>query len=501
MKRPLFAKKLLDAVVHPSRHTATSQRRRLRHFPLAPSQITILNPTSPSTFFQTLLEHIQAAERRILLATLYIGPGANQAEPCERRLLQALREKVREQTDGSKKQFSVQILMDHHRALRPVRTEHGTKKTLSAAEACWKALQPLGSSQAASSSSVHLLSVVPSYLQQLHLASQLCEVAGVFHGKVYICDDTVILSGANLSESYFTDRLDRAVVIRNKELTECYANVLKVLTEGIGVEYQGNDDESQPRPYVDQKVLAEKLTYLLTTTEKTPANTEDTTAAVYAVPTVHLPSFWLRQSLEAVDTAFLEEPSAHGRLLTAATAAKVEPQAQLRMASAYLNPQVQLLDTMTSANWHIHFLTAGLISHGFAGPSNILSNPKYWVPYGYQYVARQILHRMPNAHLSLFARSDLTFHAKGLWLYDQDFCLAAVVGSSNYGMRSELRDLEMGCVLVLNDNNDKSNLQREFTVEWEALTEYAVDAAEEEVHDSHPGTILTRWMPYIRTFL
>jgi len=38
------------------------------------------------------------------------------------------------------------------------------------------------------------------------LPARLKELVGVFHAKVHVLDDTVILSGANLSESYFQDR-------------------------------------------------------------------------------------------------------------------------------------------------------------------------------------------------------------------------------------------------------------------------------------------------------
>jgi CDP-diacylglycerol--glycerol-3-phosphate 3-phosphatidyltransferase len=34
----------------------------------------------------------------------------------------------------------------------------------------------------------------------------LREIFGVHHVKAYVFDDTTILSGANLSEDYFTDR-------------------------------------------------------------------------------------------------------------------------------------------------------------------------------------------------------------------------------------------------------------------------------------------------------
>ena len=41
------------------------------------------------------------------------------------------------------------------------------------------------------------------------------EGVGVQHTKLYAFDDTVILTGANLSHDYFTSRQDRYVVIRN----------------------------------------------------------------------------------------------------------------------------------------------------------------------------------------------------------------------------------------------------------------------------------------------
>ncbi len=50
--------------------------------------------------------------------------------------------------------------------------------------------------------------------------------------KYYVFDDQVILSGANLSASYFTDRMDRWVVLDNvpaladylEDATNCIAN-------------------------------------------------------------------------------------------------------------------------------------------------------------------------------------------------------------------------------------------------------------------------------------
>ena len=39
------------------------------------------------------------------------------------------------------------------------------------------------------------------------------EIFGVHHIKAHVFDDNVLITGANLSEDYFTDRQDRCMVI------------------------------------------------------------------------------------------------------------------------------------------------------------------------------------------------------------------------------------------------------------------------------------------------
>jgi CDP-diacylglycerol--glycerol-3-phosphate 3-phosphatidyltransferase len=46
---------------------------------------------------------------------------------------------------------------------------------------------------------------------------------GLQHIKLYGADDEVILSGANLSRDYFTNRQDRYHVFKSKEITAYYA--------------------------------------------------------------------------------------------------------------------------------------------------------------------------------------------------------------------------------------------------------------------------------------
>ena len=50
------------------------------------------------------------------------------------------------------------------------------------------------------------------------LPPRVSEVVGVCHLKAYIFDDDIMISGANLSNTYFSIRQDRYFIIRNAQL-------------------------------------------------------------------------------------------------------------------------------------------------------------------------------------------------------------------------------------------------------------------------------------------
>lgn len=50
------------------------------------------------------------------------------------------------------------------------------------------------------------------------MPSKLKELISVLHMKLYIFDDLLIITGANLSDAYFKDRMDRYVMINDKIL-------------------------------------------------------------------------------------------------------------------------------------------------------------------------------------------------------------------------------------------------------------------------------------------
>ena len=67
----------------------------------------------------------------------------------------------------------------------------------------------------------------------------MSEVIGVCHMKAYIFDDNVLISGANLSTTYFTKRQDRYYLFKNA------ANLAAFVRSAIKVLFQFDVDMSQ----------------------------------------------------------------------------------------------------------------------------------------------------------------------------------------------------------------------------------------------------------------
>jgi CDP-diacylglycerol--glycerol-3-phosphate 3-phosphatidyltransferase len=58
------------------------------------------------------------------------------------------------------------------------------------------------------------------------------EMTGVHHQKIALFDDTIIIGGANLSHSYFTNRRDRYIKMREcGQLADYFHDYIKVLSE------------------------------------------------------------------------------------------------------------------------------------------------------------------------------------------------------------------------------------------------------------------------------
>ena len=448
----------------------------LKCFPLKRQHLRTSPPT-PIDFHATLCRLIRQAQHRVTLASLYIGPAADAFYEKEVELLDAIRE-------ASSRGVDMKILLDQHRALRPVPIKGSTTATITSAEACRRAMSDSGT--------VHLLSVLSPLLDRL-LPNPYNEVAGVFHLKAYLVDDHLILSGANLSEEYFVDRIDRYLWITCPALVQCYQDLVDALCEH-GLEYRGGVKAKLIPPKASRKQLLESLRNILTTSEPTTYDVdkdhglEDPVA--YAIPTFHAPPSYVRRF-----RMFRGDHQVLQSLLKKAVNQQEQQHTPVacRIATAYLNPTDAFLRALGPLQ-QTTFLTAGRVSHGFKPKPKAGNKGRDWIPTVFEHSAQLASQKLGNAHVAYYNRPDWSFHAKGIWLtggglvegesttrtrtqLPADAQVYAVThGSSNYGQRSAHRDMESNLFMVLPESSPLAN---EHIDEWNALCDYTVSAEDE----------------------
>lgn len=170
-------------------------------FPMNGSKVTVI--TDPKKFYDTLCERFKNASRRVSVASLYIGTG-----DLEKRLLD-----VTKQNLIMNKKVKLNILLDFQRGSRGEINSRTLVQELSkvAPEQCKLSLYQTPRLQGSWSKA---------------LPARYNELFGLQHMKLYIADDSVLLSGANCSNDYFQNRQDRYIEIQDVDLANFYSELI-----------------------------------------------------------------------------------------------------------------------------------------------------------------------------------------------------------------------------------------------------------------------------------
>ena len=212
---------VLCKILHGENFADASGRQEM-HAPaffLSPQSVQVLS--TPNEFYEEIIRNIKSSRQRISMAALYIGTGK-----METKLLNILQNTMLEQP-----QIKVSLLFDYNRATRPdrvYRQQHQSSHSncdnndpldVSAEfSSCAESLaSKLFSKDECSQQIFDQLSVsllrVPLSKPSSSAASifeqfppKLQEMMGVMHMKFFVFDDSVIMTGANLSTDYFTTR-------------------------------------------------------------------------------------------------------------------------------------------------------------------------------------------------------------------------------------------------------------------------------------------------------
>ncbi|CAH8637046.1 unnamed protein product [Heterobilharzia americana] len=417
-------------------------------------QIKILK--TPQDFFHGLLEHIGSANKRIILSTLYIGTGSLESE-----LVIALKKAVCERN------VKLTILMDATRGLRPsVTTKYyaGISNT-DTSSSTKNLLEPIPHS---SSHFLSHLTALPdvSVLLYSHpspykwiryfLPNRWNEIFGVQHIKAYVFDDSVIMSGANLSHEYFTTRQDRTWLFKNvPSLANFYVDLIHVISKFCysvcpdgNLIANSNDIASASSSIFRQKLHNALVNFLHSKQVEScsinavkPMLTTDT----YCIPLLQYGHCDIRYEEDFMQRLF--KYFSH----------QVHSPFKLFLASG---ATVNLLCASPSANGFLN-------SNGISG----------YIPLAYREALIQLLQSFQSGLVNLsnvgvyeYHRPKWTFHAKGLWIDGVDgeddstnirpYSLS-LVGSSNYSYRSLNRDVESQLFVCTFNKQFSQHLQEE----------------------------------------
>ena len=443
-------------------------------------QVKVLN--GPEDFYEDLKRKIQGARRRIYLSTLYIGKSENE-------LVSTLREALLNNGPDLK----VSILTD---ALR------GTRESPHAS--CASLLTPL---VAEFPDRVEIRMYHTPNLTGLRkrlLPKRINEGWGLQHMKLYGFDDEVILSGANLSTDYFTNRQDRYHIFSSRRVTDYFARIHDAVCsvsfllrpsaneQGFTLIWPSSNAAPSPlsSPRAHIKITASMLLPLVSPPRSpSPIPSAPLTTSVY--PVVSFPPS-LNTELPALRALFSSAVASY------------------TFAAGYFNPHPLITSSIIACSSSPNqasgkVLTAHPMANGFYNSSGISG----LLPAAYTHLSSRFLQAARGANIQLreWQRGMVgqpggwTFHAKGLWITllkspvpsssASSKCAESptmenppqlgpaitVIGSSNYTKRSYGLDLEVGAIVVTRDET----LMRRWREEEEALLERSRPVSEAEL--------------------
>lgn len=317
---------------------------------------------------------------------------------------------------------------------------------------------------------------------------------GLQHMKLYGFDDEIIMSGANLSNDYFTNRQDRYHVFSDKGITDyfqtlhhCVASLsyLVVPSPSTVAGYTLIWPETNPAPSPLESPSgfitssSRVLKPVIERQNRPLGKTEGADTAVY-------PLSQLTQLLKP-DTS-TELP-----VITSMLQRLAQPgfeRSKWTFTAGYFNPDQSLKKLLINSKSDGTVITASQHANGFFGAKGVAG----MLPYAYTLFSRRFL---DAAHKSGRGSSIAlrewkfgtvgepgawTYHAKGLWvtmpplMEKEEGPAISLIGSSNYTKRSYNLDLEANALIVTENEGLKRRLKEEET--W--LQEHTKEVSREE---------------------
>ncbi|XP_074870535.1 CDP-diacylglycerol--glycerol-3-phosphate 3-phosphatidyltransferase, mitochondrial isoform X2 [Carettochelys insculpta] len=406
-------------------------------------------------------DQIEAAKQRVVVASLYLGTGHLEQELVDciegtlERSLQA----------GRPSDFRVSILLDFTRGSR------GRKNSRTM-------LLPLlrRFPEQVRVSLFHTPSL--RGLLKFLIPERFNETIGLQHIKVYLFDNNVILSGANLSDSYFTNRQDRYVFLQDSpEIADFFAELVDAIGD-LSLQLQ-QDDTVQMMAGMVHPYQGDKMAYCEVANRRVMEVISSARARQECLRTQTFhgrrlegdpllpqqdpkpePDTWIYPLVQMKPFGIQIDEMVTETLLTEA-----EQGARIYLTTGYFNLTQPYMDLVLGTKADYQILLASPEVNGFFGAKGVAGA----IPSAYVYIEHQFysalccLGQQGRVRLLEYIRNGWTFHAKGLWLYLAGSSLPCLtlIGSPNFGYRSVHRDLEAQVAIVTENHDLQLQLHQE----------------------------------------
>ncbi|XP_077300552.1 phosphatidylglycerophosphate synthase 1 isoform X2 [Arctopsyche grandis] len=412
-------------------------------YPVQASKITIIN--GPKEFYDTLTKKCQSATNRIVLASLYLGTGS-----LEKKLVSA----IKHNTHFSQGKLKLNVLLDFQRGSRGVINSKTMLASLleNSNDLCRISLYH----------TPHLRGLYKQWIPQ-----RWNELIELQHMKVYLADNTVIISGANLSNDYFTNRQDRYVMIEDKRLADFYANLVSVV-QSLSFQLQKDGsvmmEQGSCNPCLDDvKLFIDNASRKIQQYFDNAVFNQQNEGQEYIDST----DTWVMPLIQAGGLGIRIDSEVTRYLLASAP-----PLSNIKIATGYFNLTNEYTEAIIKeCQGDCSLLMAHPNANGFKGAKG----PAGGVPDAYSLLAQKFYNNVESfgqqdrITLHEYEKPGWTFHGKGLWYYLPGESLPSLtfIGSPNFGERSVNRDLETQVAIITADEDLKKRLHEENVMLYE----------------------------------
>ncbi|TRY53908.1 hypothetical protein DNTS_033672 [Danionella cerebrum] len=426
---------------------------------------------SPDEFYQAMKARIKTAKSRVVMASLYLGTG-----PLEQDLVDCMEEALERSQKDPAADLKVSFLLDYTRGSRG---KHNSRTML------LRLLQRFPEQMRVS------LYHTPDLrgLLRLLVPERFNETIGVQHIKAYLFDDSLIISGcvdciqayvlvksgntfyldrflyfefleinqtyspllvllgdsgvnsishrANLSDSYFTNRQDRYVLLEDcGEVADFFAELVGAVGD-VSLQLQPDDSVHMMEGMSVKTIRSTGNDRLITGSEKFDGNRADFSSLAQRRIMEVVNTARVRQSMQEFE--FSEPTASDG---TARNDTWIFPLVQMKPLGIHLDEQVTKRLLTEAARDSVVYLTSGYFNltrtymqlvlgaaadyrilmaspevNGFFGAKGVAGA----IPEAYVHLARQFYNKVcqlgqqSRVRLHEYYRPDWTFHAKGGW--------------------------------------------------------------------------------------